>query len=402
MKIIRVMSFFVSIIVTAVLLTGCATRIPGTGTPAEVDVRALDTGRYSFRAPELPRLVDRTAQLRIEAARLAGSVLSPYSVDPAYAVGASAEAHTDIGSVTDYLYEATVPVLSAHGFILGFSTGSADTVMPLRRADYGTHKHEGLTVTVLRFPDRAAAFAAAGEMDAADFAADRENVAVAIPEYPGAAAHWRPSVPTMGTTLARGDFVVTVLADSRTTDSDRLVRMTQRYLDAELPELDRFAPTPLDRLDTLQQDPDRVLVRTLHASPYIPSPDGQGEVVYTLWGYSNYVLDQGSRLPVLQRTGVDRVAVTPNVLLFRTRDADAARQFVRDSPGLGDPASHRPVDPPEKVPGSVCIRDRTAASAAEFRCFVSYGRYAALLLGQRLWETQQRTAAQYALLAGSS
>ncbi|MCX4097846.1 hypothetical protein [Nocardia sp. alder85J] len=387
--------------VVAVVVTGCTT-IRGTGTPAEIDVHTLDTGRYSAQPPTMSRIVDRVGYLRIEAARLAGAVLSPYSVDPAYAVGASAEAHTDTSSVTDYLYETTVPALTAHGFLVGFSTGSADSVMPLTKAVHGTREREGLTVTVLRFPGPEDAAAAAHDMDAADFAANPENTAVQLPDYPDAAAHWRPSVPTLGTTLAHDAFVIAILADARTTDLDRLVQTTQRYLRAELPELDHFEPTPPDQLSTLQQDPDHVLIRTLHASPHIPAPDGQGELVFTLPGYSNYVLDQGSRLPVLQRAVVDRVAVTPAALVFRTRDAAAAQQFVRDSAELGDPVNHRPVDPPDKVPGAVCRRDLDVVPAGEFRCFVSYGRYAALLLGQRLWETQQRAAAQYALLANSS
>ncbi|MGY2063018.1 DUF7373 family lipoprotein, partial [Nocardia gipuzkoensis] len=153
---------------------------------------------------------------------------------------------------------------------------------------------------------------------------------------------------------------------------------------------------------TLPQDPDHVLVRVLHDSSTVGPPDGQGEVVYTLPGYLNFVQDQAGRYPVLQRAGVDRVAVAAPGFVFRTADPTAAQRFVTDSATLGDPATRLPLDPPDGVPGSICLRDTTAPTEAQFRCFASHGRYASLTLGPRLWETQQRTAAQYALLANSA
>ncbi|MBF6330441.1 DUF7373 family lipoprotein [Nocardia transvalensis] len=384
-----------------VLLAGCSSTTAGNGQPAEIDVRTLETGNFPTTTPRLETRLDRTGYLRLEAARMAAAVRSPYLVDAKYSVGASASTHVDSRSVAQYLDVSAVPILTKYGFIVGFSTASADDVMPLDKATRNTHGREGLAVTVLRFPDVASAKSAAIEIDGADFAAHSENVAVRLPNYPGSVAHWRPSVPTLGSTTAHGIYVVSILADSRAPDLSRLVEITQHYLDVELPELDRFLPTPVDMLEDLPRDPDRLLARTLHNSGVVPPPDGQGEVVYSLPGYLNYILDQAGRYPVLERAGVDRVSVTPTVFVFRTRDASAAERFVGDSTALGDPATHSPVDPPEGVPSSVCVRDLTARDEGEFRCFVAYGRYAALVLGHRLWETQQRAAAQYALLANS-
>ncbi|MFI2475168.1 hypothetical protein [Nocardia xishanensis] len=71
------------------------------------------------------------------------------------------------------------------------------------------------------------------------------------------------------------------------------------------------------------------------------------------------------------------------------------------TPASDDPAELRVVDPPEDVPGASCIEDLFTIAPQRFRCFVAYGRYGALLLGTRPWETKQRAAAQFALLANS-
>lgn len=389
-------------IVAAVIgVGGCASPVRGTGVAAELDVRTLDTGRFPTAPPKMSVLLDDVGYARLEAARMADAVLSPHEVDPKYSTGASALMHTDAQSVTRYLAEPVLPVLLKYGFVLGFSTGSADAVLPLTTAASGSHEREGLTVTVLRFPDAAAAKAAAAELDAVDFALNPENVAVTLPKYADSRAHWRPSVPTLGSTTAHGSYVISVLADSRTPDINRLVEATQKYLDAEVIELDKFTPTPVGKFSTLRQDPDGLLARVIHDQGVVPPPDGQGEVVLTLRGYLNYLLDQSGRFPVLQRAGVDRVAVTADAFGFRTRDDAAAARFVTESAELGPAVDRRAVDPPADVPGALCVQDYLAPKNGQFRCFVAYRKYAALVLGARLWETQQRAAAQYALLANS-
>ncbi|MFI6167177.1 hypothetical protein ACIBCN_10335 [Nocardia sp. NPDC051052] len=390
-----------AVLAAAVGAGGCASTVGGAGSAAEVDVRTLDTGVFPTEQPKISAHLDEIGYARLEAARMAGAVLSPSEVDAKYTVGASAQVHTDVQSVTRYLAEPVIPVLQKYGFVLGFSTGSADDVRPLEAAEAGSRQREGLTVTVLRFPDATAAKSAAAEIDAVDFAINPENVAVQLPKYADARAHWRPSVPTLGSTTAHGIYVISVLADTRTTDINRLVEASQKYLDAEVRELDKFTPTPTGKFSTLRQDPDGVLVRVMHDGGVVHAPDGQGEVVLTLRGYLNYVQDQPGRLPVLQRAGVDRVAVTPDAFGFRARDDAAAAQFVSESAELGNVVDRRAVDPPADVPGASCVQDYVAQKPAQFRCFVSYRRYAALVLGGRLWETQQRAAAQYALLANS-
>lgn len=377
---------------------GCASEVQGTGVSGELDVRALDTGKFPTAPPKISTRLDDLGYARLEAARLADAVLSPHEVDPKYSIGASARVHTDAQSVGQYLAEPAIAVLVNHGFVLGFSTGSAEDVPPrIDAAD--SRQRDGLTVTVSRFPDAAAAKAAAAELDAVDLGLNPENAAVGLPKYPDARAHWRPAFPTLGSTTPHGNYVISVLAETRTADIDRLVDATQKYLDAEVAELDKFAATPIGKFSTLHQDPDGLLVRVIHDKGVVSPPDGQGEVVLTLRGYLNYVQDQSGRLPVLQRAGVDRIAVAPSAFGFRAADDAAAARFVTESAELGKAVDRRAVDPPTDVPGAACVQDYVAPKEAQFRCFVSYRRYAALVLGGRLWETQQRAAAQYALLA---
>ncbi|MEU7142621.1 hypothetical protein ABZ942_24460 [Nocardia sp. NPDC046473] len=378
---------------------GCASSVQGTGVSGEPDVRALDTGRFPTAPPKIAAHLDDLGYARLEAARLADAVLSPHEVDPKYAIGASARVHTDAQSVGQYLAEPAIAVLLNHGFVLGFSTGSVEEGAPLTDAAADSRQRDGLTVTVSRFPDATAAKAAAAELDAVDLGLNPENAAVSLPKYPDSRAHWRPAFPTLGSTTPHGNYVISVLAETRTADINRLVDATQKYLDAEVAELDKFTATPIGKFSTLRQDPDGVLVRVIHDKGVVPPPDGQGEVVLTLRGYLNYVQDQSGRFPVLRRAGVDRVAVAPSAFGFRATDDAAAARFVAESAELGNAADRRAVDPPTDVPGAACVQDYVAPKDAQFRCFVSYRRYAALVLGGRLWETQQRAAAQYALLA---
>lgn len=388
------------VVLAAVGAGGCASEVHGTSVSGELDVRALDTGKFPTAPPKISTHLDDLGYARLEAARLADAVLSPHEVDPKYSIGASARVHTDAQSVGQYLAEPAIGVLMNHGFVLGFSTGSAEDVPP-RTDAADSRQRDGLTVTVSRFPDPAAAKAAAAELDAVDLGLNPENAAVGLPEYPDARAHWRPAFPTLGSTTPHGNYVVSVLAESRTADIDRLVGATQKYLDAEVAELDKFAATPIGKFSTLHQDPDGLLVRVIHDQGVVAPPDGQGEVVLTLRGYLNYVQDQSGRLPVLRRAGVDRIAVAPSAFGFRAADDAAAVRFVTESAELGNAADRRAVDPPTDVPGAACVQDYVAPKDAQFRCFVAYRRYAALVLGSRLWETQQRAAAQYALLANS-
>ncbi|WP_431965288.1 DUF7373 family lipoprotein [Nocardia sp. bgisy134] len=386
-----------------VLLTGCSSTVPGAGVPGEIDVRTLDTGRFPTTTPTLSAALVQPDYLGIEAARMADAVLSPFEVDPKYALGATASAHTRPDSVVRYLFDSTVPVLRKHGMVLGFSTASADTQVPPEKALHDTagQRREGLTVTVTRFPDEGSATAAAVELDAVDSVADPNNVPVRLPKYPRAAAHWRPTFPTLGSTTPHGPFVISVYAVTRNTDLNLLIGMTEKYLEAEIAMLDTFEPTPITELRRLRQDPDGMLARSLHDGGVVGRPDGNSEVVYTTRGYLNFVLDQVGRSRALRDAGVDRVAVAPMTFLFRTRDVDAAKRWVRESAELGDPAERRVVDPPEDVPGASCVEDLFTIAPQRFRCFVAYGRYGALLLGTRLWETKQRAAAQFALLANS-
>ncbi|MFF3569701.1 DUF7373 family lipoprotein [Nocardia jiangxiensis] len=384
------------------LVAGCSSVLHPNAVAGEVDVRTLDIDAdSSTRPPTLPSYLGIRGYAQLEAARLADAVLSPYEVEPKYFWGAAASAQVTPESVTQYLADPVVKVLYDNGFVVGFSTGAADSVTPLTKAVYGTHDHEGIRVTVLRFPDAASARSAAQQTDAVDMALNPQNTPVKLPKYADAFAHWRPTVPTLGSTLAHGVFVVNILADARTTDLTRLTEMTQQYLAAELPVLDKFVPTPAEKIPTLQQDPDHILVRTLHEGAAASPPDGGSEIVYTLRAYLNYVQDQGTRYPVMRRAGIDRVAVAPAAYVFRARDSAAAVQFVADSAHLGDADARRDVDPPEGVPNTMCVENYTAPAAARFRCFVAYRRYAALVLGQQLWQTQQRAASQYALLANA-
>jgi hypothetical protein len=86
---------------------------------------------------------------------------------------------------------------------------------------------------LVRFPDEASARNAAVEMDAVDFAVSRENIAVPVTKYPNAHGHWRPSHPTVASTMAHGDFVIHVIAKNPTPNLATLTGMVEKTFDEE-------------------------------------------------------------------------------------------------------------------------------------------------------------------------
>jgi hypothetical protein len=243
-----------------VALAGCAV-VPGTASPGEPDVRSWDVGNYVTTPNTTMPTLNAANYALLEAYRLADNVLNPYEVDPRYGFGAAAGPALDAASAAKYLVPQSESVLTAHRFVQGFYSSAADNSVPLEDGRGVVRQREGIFAMVLRFPDAQNATAAAKELDAADFAWNPNNIAVQIPGYSQTEAHWRPTVPTLGSSTAHGVFVVSILAETRNADLPTLTGMTRKYLDAEIPVLDRFVPTPPDKWSTLRQDPDHLVAQ---------------------------------------------------------------------------------------------------------------------------------------------
>ncbi|MBF6446953.1 hypothetical protein IU429_04680 [Nocardia elegans] len=393
----RPIVLMICLFVAAVTVSGCSSPVAGTASPAEIDVRTLDMGSYSSDKPRVARTVLPGTLPVLEGVRFADAVISPFEVEPRYKYGMGAKLEMTPDVVTAQLPSFVQPILEKYGMLMAFRAAAADSDSKAGES-LGNGAYEGMSATVIRFPDDNSAKAAARELDAVDLARNTDNESVMIPDFPDAFSHWRPSVPTIGVSAPHGPFVIAVYAGRHSVDKDALISMCRKYLSAQVKSLDNFHPTPVANYRSLAIDPDHMLTRVFHGF-WIPEVGGvlgpEEDVVYTDHAFLHFQSDLPGRAAVIHKAGVDRVAVASQALLFRARDEAAAQQFLVD---VGTPKNKaKDVPPPRGVPGAICSQNETGMY--KFQCYVSYRRYVAQVKSEQLIDVQQRAAAQYALLA---
>lgn len=382
------------------LLTGCG--VSGTPTAGEIDVRTLDTGSYPVDRYTYQERAKGSGPV-LEGMRMAEAVTPAVRIDPSLTVGRGGIVLPDADTVVEvsHLSGVSRPILENRGFIAGYAASGSDKPDPAG-SDAPDPTSTTVTVRLLRFPTEDAAKLAARELEDADFDVAREqNRKLTIAEYPDAFAHWRPGVPNIGMTMPRKEFVIAVFASRPRADEQDLVSWARKTLDAQVPLVDAFEPTPADRVDDLPVDPGRMLARTLVDSRdgHTPNPDD-----FAVYGPNALVLgapDQAKRQQLVDDTDLDAMSLTEENVLFRVRDAAAGRNLID---GLIGSLGERWVSgsAPERVPDTTCMRlPRSSSGDGVYRCYVSYKRYVALVNADSETSVQRKASAQYALLANS-
>ncbi len=396
---IRLMALVAAVCAAA----GCA-AVDGTPAAGEIDVRTLDVGTYPTEPLDMRYTYynDLSAGTKLAVMRLAGQVANGLELDDRFTYATGTLAITDAESATKLLADVTQPILETHRLLYGYAVGHAS--QDKDENDKTPRDADAVTMTVLQFPSEAAAAAAAQEIEAADFAvAAAENEPVTLSKYPEAHAHWRPGVASLGTAVARSNYVVNLLLRVRDPDLTQLTALTEKVLDAQLPLLDQLPPLSREDILRLEYDTDGMLRRTLNPDGF-GSPDTKTQFVVGARGFLHLAADQRHWSPIMAAAGVDRFAVTSAMssasMLFRTRDTEAADDLVAV---ILDKAYPEPADAPAGIPHAVCgespIQDDY--DIKRFRCAVSYRRYVATVESDQLADAHQRAAAQYATLANS-
>lgn len=72
-----------------------------------------------------------------------------------------------------------------------------------------------------------------------------------IGKHPDAKAHWRPGNASIAAILARRQFACSAAGGLSDVQPDALAKQVSDALDAEVPLIDAFAPTPTDKIATL-------------------------------------------------------------------------------------------------------------------------------------------------------
>ncbi|WP_067561753.1 DUF7373 family lipoprotein [Nocardia acidivorans] len=383
---------------------GCGSGIDGTARPGEIDVRTLDVGKYST-APLEERYTyypDLGMGLNLAAMRLADHVANGPEIDAKLGYGTGMKAFVDSDGATN-LAESARPVLKANGMLFGVSASNSEK--PRAKGEKLPENTTFTALTVIQFADPAAATKAAGEVEAADFGfAAEANQPLTLSKYPAAHAHWRPGVPTMGSTLAHGNYVVNVMVGVNSPDTAQLTALSERVYDVQLALLDGLPPLSKEGALRLPYDPDGMLRRTLNPNAF-GMPDVTSQFVSESRGFLNQVGDQGHWTRIINDAGMDRFSLSMDMsnrsMLYRTRDGKAALVLAGV---ILDQTYPGAADAPAALPNAKCgespIKDDY--STKRYRCAVAYGRYVATVEGDQLSDAHQRANAQYALLANST
>ncbi|MFI6171585.1 hypothetical protein ACIBCN_32740 [Nocardia sp. NPDC051052] len=350
--------------------------------------------------------------------RLANHVVIGIDIDAKLRYGTGVQEITKPDDVKNVLAEQAVPIAARNKMQFGFASGSSDFQPELAVAL--PPDSTLTTVTVMQFPDNESAARAAAEFDETDFAvAPDQNERVQLTKYPLAHSHWRPGTPTIGSALAHGNYVVNTFISMPRPDRAELTALVEKIYSAQLPMLDALPPLSPEQVLRLDNDPDGMLRRVLNPDK-LGVPDVSMLATYEAQGLLHFQTDRMAAKDLY--ADAERVAVSSAYiastntytrgiaqsfgkgtgrtlnggLLFRTRDGDSARSLwskILDAPDPGQA--------PSNVPDSKCAEIPTDRYVKDFVCAVRYRNYVGYVWSTQLLDTQQRAAAQYALLANS-
>ncbi len=369
-----------------------APRDPAPPDPV-VDLARLDVGSYPTQPRELGTAKNPDQARMIEAQRLGNVVPTAADIDPAFR-----ESNAFVSSVFIDPRNSLGKIMNidrfaeaAPDFVAGFlSHGSTEA------------KNQGrdLFNAVLIFPDEQRATAAAEALERVDFEANEHNERVPIPKYPAARAHWQPREQSIGSWVATGKFVVyTWIFDYlkiflEQVDLPALQALVEKSLDAVLPAIAAFTPTPADQLMTIRIDMDGMLGRALPRQREDGWLDPPG--AFTGHAALHFTSDPADDRRIIEAAGVDRYA-TDGIELYRARDAAAAKRLREERGRLTKKFTGAAA--PENLPVASCKEYiGREALAIRYYCSVAYDRYAAFSASHQLLDAQQRISAQYAIL----
>jgi hypothetical protein len=384
----------------AAALSGCGS-LAGTPVPGEIDVRTLAVGDFPVDKFSYPADTGDHGPM-LEGIRMSEAVVTSSQVDPSLKYGRGSKVLPDTATAIDFLANVSEPVLKNRRMVVGYAASGADRDDP-----EGQTRPEAdataITVVALRFPDTSAAAKAAEELENADIGVSPDNRRLKSEKYPDALVHWRPGIANIGAFLAHDEFVISLFVQRPKADSKDLVSWVDKTLTAQLAQLDRFSPTPLADIADLRVDPENLLSRVVVADRKGQVPDPDKFAVYGRNYLINSADDQPARARLLDESGFEATAYADGSSVARVRDPAGAPILV-DGLVESTGAAYDAHPAPAAIPGAKCLRLNSSGDPQHqyrFRCFVPYKRYVGVVSSDNENEIEQKTAAQYALLANS-
>ncbi|WP_330182549.1 hypothetical protein OHB26_02140 [Nocardia sp. NBC_01503] len=410
----RAATIAVSLTMLAGVLSGCGGEVvPGTPHAAQPALSGLDTGEVSTDQGAAPANDNDTYGRVLESVRLGEAVANPTDIDKDLVYGGSALLPTP-GRTAVLAPEIALKPIAEFGMIAGYIVNGTDDPsggVP----KFGESK--ALRMTVLSFREDPIARLVAGRIADSAAALSPDTRRVDIPGFADAFAVSRVRSPVLITAVAHRSFVVVTYVADRIPDTAALAGRTAATLAAELPLLDQFQPTAPDKLSAMPFDGDGMLRRLLHPDPVkwpYPSVGPNGTPAETTWftfapgsgvvygpRAVSHLFGRGPATGEPARDDVERAAFIGNWWLLRLPDeAHVTAMHTRvlaKTTANGD----IPATAPEGVPGAACFRSKDATDnqrETRYHCYISDGRYWAVITAPDEKTVRQRAAAQYALL----
>ncbi|MGF0309323.1 MULTISPECIES: DUF7373 family lipoprotein [Nocardiaceae] len=368
----------------------------------------LDPGENrTWPRAEYAQVRDETQGYMIEAQRLAEYVALPSAIDSALGKNSTLGVLKGPEATDLILPQEAVPILTDAGMLSGFSTGGSSDTAPDSAADPVGRATSAnvLNISVLRFPDEAAAADAARDVHEVLITegapdqytgtprpADTETAIDVLPETL-ASSNTQNDALSVNTLTARGDFVIYVNGYSGSGDEQWAARTIARAVDEQGTLLDQFPATPIGQFDSLPIDVDKVLILTLPAEERSVNQLS----VYGARGLKHFTVS-GDLDAVLDETGTDRVAIDDS-MVYRSADAEGAEKLYQAmNDGDLEDGVYEQSAPAPGVPGSSCI-SKESTTETTIRCRVHVGRYTAMVdTKDDELAAHQRITAQYMIL----
>jgi len=390
-------------VATTLLLTACGNTVDGSATSSSAPTGTSPTstsavaqpnpGNYPTKPrPPLGTADDLLAGSVLDAQRMVGYVTGPWEADPALIDGYPAGPMVLRAPIflKSFVPVGVVEIAKRHIFINGFASARQVKDQTILRN------------TVMRFPDPAAATAAATEMNQAALAEPVSGAlrsVVSIPGHPDALASNYPFTPAgknyewaanAVSFTPHGPYVLMQQAQS-TASLDAGLALISKTLDLQGPLIDQFVPTATRDFPTLPLDPSGQLARTL------PLPDGTkidiANATYDRRGELHFMGDPPATAKVFDETGVG-VVTTARTNVIQAADAAGAAKIVDEFARQTEASGATPAAPVPGVPDSRCF----AIESVGTYCVAAADRYAFEVPAAQPTAVAQMVAAQYLML----
>ncbi|WP_336670973.1 DUF7373 family lipoprotein [Tsukamurella sp. USMM236] len=385
--------------VSALFLAGCSSTVAGTPVADPSGVPKPETGSFATAS----RTIGSTTQAdgeTLEGYRMAETVPYLYEIDAAMHFRGSARATSRSaiqGMVKGVFGQAAGDVLGTKAEVAA-SVGASDTQQGTKYDS--KRKERGETVVLVRMASPADASAAVGQaLRAREKDSSGEDlpakVETRIPGYDAAVAYTQTYGAPVGTAtvgfLAYKQYVIGAFGDLS-------VDQLRTYFDRQTKALDGFQPTPLDKVSTLQLDPEGVAKLTLAPS--------KGDGGYSLPARSAVLrqTDVSRSVKTFADAGVDVVGIGGSTV-YRAKDAKGAQHVVDEFTDETRKAFTKVEEEKIKgVPGGVCLTFATyeGATSRLTWCSVAVGRYATEFTSSQRQQAVQAIGAAYLILKSAA